>query len=601
MDVEKKGLCGEVIKEEIRQGIHPFMKELFYRIAEGGDGLQMDGVWVYNENAQFIGGKVINFCGYVVTELMEGREREEGLKALAQIIERSAALPMETWGILNAVTGLYRLEQKGVREQAAAPELWEELKARLDWRTFVDCKNHLALIQLPTNYYGVAYGIARYRELLGWDEEGYSRQLLNRFLEHIKAYSGDYGFMDETQGQGRFDRYSILVPAEIANTVWNTGIEGALPDQIAFMLRKSAEICLSLANSKGQGFAYGRSTGAYGDTGVMEVLWAAARGDGILSTGEKMTAYRYCAAIVRRFREFWIDGEMESVNLWEKGRRTDSYRNKNRILSETLSLCMQVAALYGWERPEGAASWPEEDGKGTTGQVAVFARGEYDRALAVVRSRGHVFQLPVICGGDSYYRASPYLPIPYEPFFITGVPEEAYADLVPQLILESGQAVMPVAYMKDLAWHQGEGDFFIRWRQDEQCVVNGGGMEPFSGIVSETEYCFRDGEIERTDTFYIKGSVSVTGARMEFLTFSEEPQEEQGRIRFARGGLRQVSAEGFEGWKVEVLDGKAPSCKTPEGRLNCRIEWTKELERTEENRERVLRFSWKIRYGELAD
>ena len=29
---------------------------------------------------------------------------------------------------------------------------------------------------------------------------------------------------------------------------------------------------------------------------------------------------------------------MQSVNMWEKGRRTDGYRNKNRILGENLKM-----------------------------------------------------------------------------------------------------------------------------------------------------------------------------------------------------------------------------------------------------------------------
>ena len=437
------------LRLEISRNIHPFMKKLFYRIAEGGGAFSMDGVWVYNDKAQFVGGKVINLCSYVVTELMEGEEQEAGLKELAEIVKRSAALPMKTWGILNAVIGLYRLERKGLRGKAASPKVWDNLKEILDWRTFVDCENHLALIDLPTNYYGVAFGIARYRELLGWDEDGDAAKLLERFLEHIGQYSGEYGFMDETQGQGRFDRYSILVPAEITNTIYNTGLERKLPARIAAMLRKSAEICLSMANENGLGFSYGRSTGAYGDTGVLEVLWAASRVTGVLNQEEEKTAYAYCTEIVKRFRTFWIDEEMQSVNLWEKGRRTDSYRNKNRILSENLSLCMQVASLYSWENPGCDRDYLKNvlsgKNKGSvTGNVTFFARDQYDRALAVVRDQSHIFMLPIISGGDAYYRNSPYLPIPYEQFFITGVPGESYADLVPGLIVESGQTVMPI-------------------------------------------------------------------------------------------------------------------------------------------------------------
>ena len=51
------------------------------------------------------------------------------------------------------------------------PETLEKLRISMDWRTFVDVENHYALIHKPTNYYGVAFSIARHRELLGWEKE----------------------------------------------------------------------------------------------------------------------------------------------------------------------------------------------------------------------------------------------------------------------------------------------------------------------------------------------------------------------------------------------------------------------------------------------
>mgnify|MGYP003379921121 CR=1 FL=1 len=85
----------------MEQQIYPFMKELFWRIAEEKNGLTMDGVWVYNEKAQFVGGKAINLCSYVVTELLDEKEKQEGIPALKEIIPMCAELPMQTWGISN--------------------------------------------------------------------------------------------------------------------------------------------------------------------------------------------------------------------------------------------------------------------------------------------------------------------------------------------------------------------------------------------------------------------------------------------------------------------------------------------------------------------
>ena len=81
----------------------------------------------------------------------------------------------------------------GLLEQAAGEKELACLKKALDWRSFVDTGNDFALIGKPTNYYGVAFGIARYRELLEWEPVRYSRILLNRLTEHISRYSGEYG------------------------------------------------------------------------------------------------------------------------------------------------------------------------------------------------------------------------------------------------------------------------------------------------------------------------------------------------------------------------------------------------------------------------
>ena len=569
----------EEIKETIEQGIHPFMKRLFWRIAEGGESFSMDGVWAYNEKAKFVGGKAINLCSYVVTELLEGEEYEEGVKKLKEIIDMSAKLPMQTWGILNAVTGLYRLERKGIRETAVSRDTWERLKQLLDWRVFVDCSNHLALIDLPTNYYGVAFGIARYRELMGWEEEGYSFQLLDRFMEHINQYSGEYEFMDETRGQGRFDRYSILVPAELTASILNTDME--LPDKIISMLKKSAKICLNMANEHGYGFSYGRSTGAYGDTGVLQVLGAAARVPGVLDPEEEKLAYAYCAKVVDRFCRFWIDEEMDSINMWEKGRATDAYRNKYRILSENLSLCMQLVDEKGWKNPGCDENYLETalkkmDQNGLNGSFYPFAKGAYHRGLAIVRDGSHVWSLPLISGGSSYYQKSPYLPIPYEQFMVTGVPGAAYADLVPVLTLTDGTRLMPTVYIKEIEYSQGGSTFNISYRQDELCIITEGDLAPYDGIRSETSYQWTPGQITRRDTFHLKPGVQVRSAESEFLTFSSQPQELPNGASFTEGGVLSITAEGYDSSHLEKTQD-TPSNHTPEGPLNYHITWKKEF------------------------
>ncbi len=566
----------EYLKEEAERMLYPFMKGLFYRISRSGEDFSIDGVWAYNENAQFVGGKMINLCSYVVTELMEGEEYQKGMALLPEIIARAASLPMKTWGILNAITGIFRLEQKGILEKAAEPEVLEKLQRELDWRKFIDCENNLALMDLPTNYYGVAFGVARYRELLGWDQEGCSERLLKRFLEHIEAYSGEYEFMDETQGQGRFDRYSILVPAELTGTILRTKM--VLPEKIKSMLRKSADIALKMRNRQGLGFSYGRSTGAYGDTGAWQILTAAAQVPGLLSQEEERQAYTYCVCILNRFGDFWIDEEMDSVNLWEKGRKTDNYRNKNRILSENLSLCMQFADELWWKNPGCDEKTMEAmmeawEAGPLAGTFFPFAMGEYQRGLAIVRDKGKVWSLPLISGGDSYYAKSPYFPIPYRQFAVTGIPEATGGSLVPVLVLKDGRRAVPTVYIQDIQYQQEKESFRISYRQDRLCVISGEKMEALEGICSETVYTWKSGEIIREDTFFGAGLAMVTGAEMEFFTFSAGVKEIQGGFRAEAGQVRQLTAVGYTSHAVWPLEDSSDFA-TPDGPLKYRIKWT---------------------------
>lgn len=609
----------ENMRQIIEKELHPIMAGLFRRISEGGPGLVMDGVPAYNEKAQFVGGKAINGTCYVALKLLK---TEESLKELGRIIKMTSDMPMETWGILNGISGLYRLKKAGVLQKAVDRETEEKLKVSMDWRTFVDADRHYALIHKPTNYYGVAFGIARYRELMGWEPEGHSRHLLDRLLEHIDQYSGELCFMDETPGEGRFDRYSILVPSELTSQLLATGWE--VPEKIRRMLGKSARIFLQLADEKGLGFAYGRSIGAYGDSAALEVLSAAAEVDGILTKDEKEIAYGYSVKLMKHITEFWFDQDMESVNMWEKGRKTDNYRNKNRILGENLSLCMQmVQSFEHWEKAgfgdrDVCGDYVERIGKLDSYTYVPFAEGEFERGLAVVRDGSNIWSLPLISGGQKYYDKDPYMPVPFQNLVLQGVPECNHGQLVPQLFMENGDVLMPVAYIKkiipkveaacmeitcrmDAMCLMGEGVFISgETRPDGSLVDNSiaGGSEEkkrpqrVEGISDVVTYRFVRNRITREDVFTITGGQKVKKLRLVLLTYSEDPQVEGTAVKFGRGVITGMDVQGYETCSVReaVEDG---SDDTPHGRLNLEVVWEREPGPEEE----ALRTRWTVEYG----
>ena len=61
-------------------------------------------------------------------------------------------------------------------------------------------------------------------------------------------------------------------------------------------------------------------------------------------------AYTYIYKSALRYRTFWYDPTLPtpSVNMWAKGRGTDSYRGKPRVMGENFSLLHQYIYVNAW-------------------------------------------------------------------------------------------------------------------------------------------------------------------------------------------------------------------------------------------------------------
>lgn len=582
-----------MMKQIIEQDFKPIMISLFNRIKKGGLTLEIDATPVYNPKAQFVGGKVINAACYAVLKFIK---TEEALRDLRDIVRMASAMDMETWGIMTGISGLYRLQTEGLLEKVVDEETLIHLKKSLDWRTFIDVDNHYALIHKPTNYYGVAFGIARYRELLGWESENHSECLLDRFLEHIRKYSGELSFMDETPGEGRFDRYSILVPSELTALLLNTGME--VPDGIRTMLKKSVHIFLQLANENGSGFAYGRSIGAYGDTAALEVFAAAARLGGILTEEELEIAYGYSIRIMKNLAVFWYDKDMDSINMWEYGRKTDNYRNKNRILGENISICMQVLGAYenwktaGFDNREICSDYVQKLAELKAYTYVPFAENEYKRGLVIVRDDKQIWSLPLINGGRKYYNKDAYMPVPFQNFVLQGVPECSHYQLVPQIITESEAVYVPLAYTTDIIPQITEKGMIITCKYSNLCCISDDSFpqkaEGFSDVV---KYAFGKNYMRREDTITIDAQEKIKEVRLVLLTYSEEPKIQENEVFFGKGVITGMCADGYGSCIVKAVteDG---DYDTPQGRLNNEVTWSCKLEQDCKE----LKLGWIIHY-----
>ena len=541
----------------IRDRIRPGVERLLDHLARDGRSMAIDGVPVFNGDDKFLPGKIAmgltdSIEGFPADDPKVGR-RLADFRKLSRLTVDDAN---DSWGIYYYLSALSALQDRGRLREAVDPLTLAKLRVRLDWRTFADTET-FTLIDHPNNYYCVAFGIARLRHKLGWEDASGSEKLLAAMLQHYRKYSGPNGFADETEGEGRFDRYSILLAGEIAQRFLETG--GEPPAEVKGWLRKSADVMLMRVNAEGRGFEYGRSLGPYSETSIIEVLTAAAN-LGLLTPAEKDLAYAYAARVAQRYAEVWVDPKTGSVNLWDGGRRTDAYRGKFRILGENLSLAHQFAyTAAAWRRlgygdTTPPADWTRGLERLPSRAVTWFAKGEYDRVLVTLRDRGRLVSLPLINGGATQHMNSPYAPIPYSPGMLEGVADGVLPLLVPHFTLADGAVLPPLASMRDVRITEGARTTGVAYRLGAMDRLGARAPQPDPRLTAETRYEFAPGRITRIDTYRPAAPLAVSGVTLQFAAF-EAPTGSGPVFRYAGPGVRSFAAKGFERCEAKATDG----------------------------------------------
>jgi hypothetical protein len=402
---------------------------------------------------------------------------------------------------------------------------------------------------------------------MGWEGPEGGERLFAKIADHYQAYSGPYGFADETDGEGRFDRYSVLLAGEVAHHFLETG--GEPPPEARAWLRKSVQVMLPRLNGRGEGFEYGRSLGPYSETAIIEVLTSAAALH-MLTPQQEALAYAYASRAAQRYVDFWIDRRTGSLNMWDDGRRTDAYRGKFRILGENLSLAHQFiytsaiwdALGYHGRAPEPDLAQAADAAPKRT--VTWFARGKYDRLLLTLRDRGHVIGLPLINGGASQHMNSPYYPIPYANGMVSAVADEAIPQLLPRFTLADGTVLAPLAYFRDVAVTTKGAATVVTYRQSEVDRLGAPDPKPDDRISVATTYVLAPGRITRTDIVTPKGQVALQGFDMEFAAYGETPVAAKSGFRYGGGAVTSFTAVGFDHCVARPTDGDK-TYRTPTG------------------------------------
>ena len=567
----------------VQTRLYSQLEYFFNKLWREKEQICIDGVPAMTSSDVFLPGKVAIGLSYLLLNTAaDDPQLASHLQRYREIADLTAGMDIQSWGIYYYLLALTQLQKGGLLERAISPNTLQLLKEKLDWRSFVN-ESDLTLIKLPTNYYGVAFSAARLRLMLGWEDESVANQLLDKTLEHYDRYSGEYGFSDETEGEGRFDRYSILLIAEICQRFVQTGM--AVPLRLKKLLRRAADVTLNIANEGGHGFSFGRSIGPYGDSAAIEILSIAAYLE-VLTPDEKLYAYSFATRSLAKYLEVWFDPKLHSVDMWGKGRRTDTYRAKHRILGENFSLLHQFIssnALWNDIGFQGRQPMPDLqawlDRERPAFSLTWFAKGKYDRALAIFRDGADVFCLPLINGGTGQHDNSPYYPIPFADNIVAGIADSgaAHPQLCPKFLLADGSELIATSFIRRIKTEDADGLHRVSYEQDALNQL--GRLAPVEDTRIQLSSCyeFAPGLITRIDCYTPATALQVTQLSLNFLSFSEGPRQDGPALLFEIGRVISFEVEGLQLAGADPIrrDHALDSFESPGGPMKTHLRYAK--------------------------
>lgn len=531
------------------QTLYGFLDQLLTQLAIKGKSFRLDGMKVFNGKDPFMAGKTVLALAYWVSEYPnQDRITLERIQQARKIIHHLVGIKSESWGAFFYLQGLQMLNKVNLLMDCFSVAQLEGLKEQLHWIDFID-KNTLALKNKPTNFYQVGFAIAQLRFQLGWDTVDASYQLLDKMQRHVEEISGEFGFADETNGKGRYDRYSFLLIAEIAHRMREAGLP--FPEKMKKWLRNSVDYVLINLNTEGDGFQYGRSIGAYGDTAFLEILSAAAW-YGLLNQEELSLSYKFCCLSTNKLIDFWWDKRRGTVNLWEDGRETDSYRSKHRILGENFSLIHQHIYTQLIFQNLGFISSSYTDSEYTLsldklekGKLTIFNSDSEGGRQAVFtwRNSGRVFNFPLV-NGEKYNATGLYSPFLYTSYNHAKL--NKVLDLIPIIELNSGKSLIGLGNYKKISLNLIDGKYELSWYQDILVDINEENYS-YDGIKFLSKIVFERNGILRKD-YYVNGCEHIKSVRYTLYSFPNKQIEKNSQDCFFLNDdvFREIEYSGFE-------------------------------------------------------
>ena len=465
-------------------------------VDKDGEDTVFHGIRVMDEKTKFIHGALVNATAQLYIHYVQaGYDRATVcLERLKKFIGFATSGTCQTWGKLYLLRALGSLKDAGLIEKIE-PETLEMLKEKTDYSDFFD-KEALTVINYPTNYMQVAMACAGFREMLGFENEGYCKKILDKLLS-IMDTGAINGWMDEQPPYGRFDRYSMLVTSELSDTLY--AVHQEMPDLAMKNLNKMAKICLFMANENGDGINYGRSLSCHGDGACVEAI-SSAFTRGLIDDSEKELAIAYSVKIIEKILSFWYNEEKRSFDIWWNGRSTNKYRQVHRVLEVNLDMSMHLlTTLKNFEKAgvadiEPTMGIPKPD-SWIAHTVHYINDADKKSQTVILRKGDTLAMLPLIGLGNRFQDAS-YQPYPAICRILEGAPEAKMPFLVPEYTLADGKKARPIQYYDDVA--VSSSDEFIKiTAQGQLCDMSDKNPKPLNRLF-KTVYTFKGNEISAT-------------------------------------------------------------------------------------------------------
>jgi hypothetical protein len=151
---------------------------------------------------------------------------------------------------------------------------------------------------------------------------------------------------------------------------------------------------------------------------------------------------------------------------------------------------------------------------------------------------------------------SPYFPTPFSPGMLAGVADGNAPLLIPQLTLDDGSVLAPLAYFQQVEIQERGARTLVKFKQPHLDKLGDRGPIPDDRLSLSSTYTFSPGKITRVDVYTPKNPVSLKTGTLEYATYSDT----------ARG----FKATGFDECHTDSVSGNR-DYQTPTGPYRSRV------------------------------